>query len=171
LRRSRRRALALAATDPLTGLANRRRAERWLAAAGPAACLVVDLDGFKAVNDAFGHPAGDAVLRSVAETLAGAIRSGDRLARLGGDEFLVLLPGTDPAGALVVAERIRARLAGLAVDLPGPDGGPPRRAAVRASVGAAARRPDEPAARLLARADAALLRAKAAGRDRTEADS
>jgi len=179
LGRARRRAVALARTDHLTGLANRRQGERWLTAltaeaartGRPLACLMVDLDRFKAVNDTHGHPAGDLVLRAAGEALGGAVRGGDRVARHGGEEFLVLLPDTGLDGAWAVAARLRGRLAGRAVELADPaGGGGPVRVAVTASVGLAGLRPGETAGRLLARADAALARAKAAGRDRAEAD-
>lgn len=178
LGRSRRRALVQAATDPLTGLGNRRQAGRWLAAAVRASarrgealsCLLIDLDRFKAVNDEFGHPAGDAALRAAARTLARAVRSGDRVARFGGDEFLVLLPRTDRAGALAAAGRLRSNLAERPVVVRGSGGTGSHRIALRASVGLARHRPGETASRLVARADAALLRAKAAGGDRVEAD-
>ena len=102
---------ALAAeTDALTGVANRRGfdrvAEEIRGAGTPVAVLLVDMDKFKQINDARGHAAGDAALRSVAAALHAELRSGDLLARLGGDEFGVLLPGTDPADAARIAGRM-----------------------------------------------------------------
>ncbi|HEX2073672.1 MAG TPA: bifunctional diguanylate cyclase/phosphodiesterase [Geodermatophilus sp.] len=106
-----------ARTDELTGLANRRalleRAQRIVASASrsrPAALLLLDLDGFKEVNDSLGHAAGDHLLRQVGPRLRSALRSDDVLARLGGDEFAVLLPATDGDAARALAERLRALL-------------------------------------------------------------
>ncbi|WP_158886764.1 GGDEF domain-containing protein [Amycolatopsis anabasis] len=81
----------------------------------PVALLIVDLDGFKQINDEFGHPAGDAVLRSAAEVLRAATRDTDLVGRYGGDEFLVLLPSATSSGALEVARRIRAGFAAMKV--------------------------------------------------------
>ncbi len=93
--------------DALTGIASRRAFDESLATAcrGPFALLMLDLDGFKAVNDRYGHAAGDELRRQVAARLASTVRSGDTLARLGGDEFAVIMPGADAAAAEVVAER------------------------------------------------------------------
>ncbi len=121
----------LAWTEPLTGLLNRRRVAEVLeevlwearAGGGAAAVVLLDLDGFKAVNDSFGHAAGDDVLREVTRRLRGRLRRGDHLARLGGDEFLVVLPGLDAAAATEQARQVAADLvAAAAVQVPGRDG-------------------------------------------------
>lgn len=93
--------------DALTGIANRRAFDEILSATcgGPFALLMLDLDGFKAVNDRLGHAAGDDLLRQVAERLSSVVRSDDTLARLGGDEFAVIIPGADVATAQAVAEQ------------------------------------------------------------------
>jgi diguanylate cyclase (GGDEF)-like protein/PAS domain S-box-containing protein len=97
--------------DPLTGLPNRRRMQDALSSSlrrDPVAVLFVDLDGFKPVNDQYGHEAGDELLRQVAERLSGCIRAGDVLARVGGDEFVVLMPGSlAPNDVEAMANRVR----------------------------------------------------------------
>ncbi len=155
--------------DPLTGLPNRvlalDRAEQMLARARrnnlPVAALYLDVDGFKQINDTFGHPAGDELLRIVAERLEGVIRDGDTAARLGGDEFVVLVEGsTLDAGPELVAERLLEALR-KPYDLQ--DTG--RHLTLSASVGLASGL-HEDADELLRKADIALYEAKAAGRDR-----
>ncbi len=119
LRRERRELLTAAFTDPLTGLENRRslfsRAEyeivRHLRERRSFALVMIDLDGFKTLNDRFGHDAGDELLCDVAESLVRALRAQDTVARLGGDEFCVLAPGTDPAGTSQLAARISRAVA------------------------------------------------------------
>jgi len=124
-RRTRSAVLRMSLTDPLTGLYNRgqlntmleqeiqrtRRSDRTFS------LLMVDLDGLKGVNDQLGHHRGDQVLRSLGGIIQRSIRTVDTAARYGGDEFLVLLPETDPGGALVVAEKIRAGAEALSVTL------------------------------------------------------
>jgi diguanylate cyclase (GGDEF)-like protein/PAS domain S-box-containing protein len=138
----------LAEHDPLTGLRNRRALERELAMqvsrcqryGEQAALLVLDLDGFKQVNDTYGHRSGDELLKIIAAELARRLRGTDLVARLGGDEFAVLLPGTDGAAAHKVAANIRDTVAACSVELDG------RRLAVAASVGVAAIDRDSPGA-------------------------
>jgi diguanylate cyclase (GGDEF)-like protein len=162
--------------DALTGLYNRRyfwrRLDDEVAFARrhgrPLALLVGDLDRFKGVNDAHGHAAGDEVLRAVAAALMEVRRRGDTVARIGGEEFAVILPETDAAEAVRVAERMRQAVAALSFQ---PDLLEARPFAVTISVGAAAAPPTASlgAAALLAAADAAMYRAKQAGRNRVEA--
>ena len=101
----------MAELDPLTGVANRRgfdlALERAAATGGPYALILIDLDDFKRVNDEQGHPAGDAVLQSVAIAAAGVARQNDCLARIGGDEFALIAPGAGPAGALRLLRDLR----------------------------------------------------------------
>jgi diguanylate cyclase (GGDEF)-like protein len=152
----------LAATDPLTGIPNRRAyLERVADAVSAAAwghqtavCLV-DLDGFKAVNDAGGHAAGDAMLRAVGSALGGAVRETDTVARLGGDEFAVLADTSVAFSGEMLAERLRQ-----AVESVG------SRAGVTASVGVAEVQPGDDVEDLMHRADAAMYRSKTAGGDR-----
>jgi diguanylate cyclase (GGDEF)-like protein len=172
LRAANRELEAISRRDALSGLANRRafdealdlewrRAER---TRSPLALVLTDIDHFKAYNDALGHPAGDAGIRRVARALAGvACRAGDLVARYGGEEFAVLLPGLDAARAVELAEAMRAAIDALALAHPA---APKRR--VTASFGVAACVPsaERSALQLVAAADAALYRAKAAGRDR-----
>src|SRR5579864_5780547 len=170
LERARSIAESLALTDPLTGLANRRQADLWLQA-GDAhqdqdepslALLMVDIDHLKAVNDTLGHSAGDRVLRAAADSLRQALRACDQIARYGGDEFLNLLHNTDLPGAVAVAERLRRGLARQVVA--------PLEQGVAASFGTAVRQPGERCESLRDRADAALLSAKSAGRNRVGSD-
>jgi diguanylate cyclase (GGDEF)-like protein len=181
LARSRERALAMvrektgqlrhqALHDALTGLPNRvlalDRGEQMLYRARrrnlPVAALYVDVDGFKQVNDRFGHAAGDELLRTVAARLASVVREGDTAARLGGDEFVVLVEGsTLDAGPELVAERLLEVL-GQPYELSNTTGG---QLAVTASVGIAFGL-RESADELLRDADIALYEAKAAGKNR-----
>jgi diguanylate cyclase (GGDEF)-like protein len=162
---ARRRALL----DPLTHLWNRaglaehlaREIPRSVSLARPLSLAMADLDRFKAVNDTHGHVVGDLVLEAVAERLRIAARPEDIVARYGGEEFAVLLAGCAEPDALVVAERLRQRIAGEPFR--------PRTGvalALSISVGVATHRPGEGAEELIARADAALYEAKRAGRDR-----
>jgi hemerythrin len=113
----------LANTDILTGLPNRRYAlqrlaREWDAALRddrPIACMMIDADGFKIINDTHGHDAGDVVLRTLAKQLQHSVRTDDIVCRLGGDEFLVICPGTPLGGAMKLAETIRSEVASLCV--------------------------------------------------------
>jgi two-component system cell cycle response regulator len=129
-----------------------------------------DLDHFKWVNDTFGHPAGDAVLQAIGRCLSDTLGTSGIASRIGGEEFLILLPGCARAEASALARRLRLAVARTCVPYPGaPDG-----LQVTMSIGLATldcpaarqfRTPEEDASRLLTRADQALYRAKAAGRD------
>ena len=147
----------IASRDPLTGLANRRSVEQGVAQAiaraerglGTPSVVVVDLDGFKTVNDSEGHAAGDDVLRSVADRLTRTARTVDTVGRLGGDEFVVLLESTGGPGAVAALGRLRACLeGGWATVTAAP--------ALGASLGMATYRPGDGVASLLARADAEM---------------
>ena len=163
---------ALAVTDPLTNLPNHRALVAALDAAAararrtgePCALLFLDIDHFKSVNDTYGHPVGDAVLREFAGCVRTSLREEDTLGRWGGEEFLALLPGTELAEALQVAERVRAAVTGCLASA-----GLPLHAKdlhITCSVGASAC-PPEAAARdaLIEAADRALYAAKRLGRN------
>jgi two-component system cell cycle response regulator len=164
----------LATTDPLTQVLNRRalverlarEMERAVRADRSVALLMIDLDHFKRVNDTHGHLVGDDALRDVARLLLGEARGSDAVARYGGEEFLVVLPDTDDEGAVAFAERVRERVERH--EFRGRDDAAMQ---MTASIGVAT----FPSARietgedLLARADAALYRAKADGRNRVRA--
>lgn len=155
--------------DALTGLANRRAADRALDEAletrDRALAVCIDIDRFKGVNDAYGHAAGDRVLSAVGKAIASRTRSGDLAARYGGEEFLVVVP----EASLDVAARIGERYCQAVRSLQQFEGGPPR---VTVSVGIAGAEGLGAAhrGRLLARADAALYVAKNSGRDRVVVD-
>lgn len=152
--------------DPLTGIANRRAFEETLEAEisrarrfqHALAVVILDLDHFKRTNDAYGHGAGDLLLREVGRLLTATARQGDTVARLGGEEFVAILPETDLDGALHLAERLRVEIEASRI------------ATMRstASFGVAALMDEDTAATLVAAADEALYRAKENGRNRTE---
>lgn len=109
----------IALTDVLTGLPNRRHAlqvfqDLW-DSCDSLSCMMIDADGFKQINDTYGHDAGDEVLRQLSRTLKGAVRNDDVTARLGGDEFLILCPDTDLNGALLAAENMRQEVDAMRV--------------------------------------------------------
>jgi diguanylate cyclase (GGDEF)-like protein len=162
----------LATLDPLTGVINRREFERLAQAvlararrSGlPTALVVIDLDHFKKINDAWGHPAGDAVLGQTAAHLLGHLRRTDVLARYGGEEFLLLLPDSNLADALGVAEKLRASLHALEIPWEG------QTLRVSASFGVTTTGAGaEELGPLYERADQALYQAKQGGRNRVQA--
>jgi diguanylate cyclase (GGDEF)-like protein len=164
-----RRVASQAATDGLTGIANRRsfddelavewrRAER---VGDSLALVLVDLDDFKTINDELGHQAGDTVLRRVATILDSGARQVDLAARYGGEEFAVLAPETDLLGATKLAQRLRGDLEAATIELP--DGGELK---VTASIGVAVKGGLDRAEKLVAAADEALYEAKRGGKNR-----
>jgi len=165
--RSESRLALVAQIDPLTGLANRRRLLDRLdhAFAGhqrgdDVSVLFIDLDGLKHVNDSLGHDIGDAVLIRVAKQLASTARAKDTVARIGGDEFVIVCEGTTPEQAEVLAQRILNLVKATTPDVV------EEPVAITASVGIAAATTAVDGADLLKQADAAMYRAKLAGRDR-----
>jgi diguanylate cyclase (GGDEF)-like protein len=164
-----RRLASQAATDALTGLANRRSFDEELAlewrraerVETPLALILADIDDFKRINDTYGHQVGDQVLAKVGELLSERLRQIDFAARYGGEEFAVLAPETDLEGARTLAQRLRKDLAKLRIELP--DGGD---LGVTASFGVAAKGELRRAEELIASADHALYEAKRRGKNR-----
>ena len=165
----------LAERDELTGLPNRRRVMEALAAERERharsgigfAVAMLDIDHFKRINDRYGHPVGDAVLKAVGQLLTGTLRGPDVVGRVGGEEFLLVLPGATVAEAAgQAAERVRAAIAAHDWGATAPE------LAVTASIGVAVALPGEPLERLIDRADRGLYRAKSGGRNQVarEAD-
>lgn len=155
---------SLAERDVLVGLYNRRAAEQRLSglmahADAPLAVLLFDVDRFKQVNDQFGHAAGDAVLIEIGRRCSVLLRDADVFARWGGEEFLVVMPGADAADGERLAQRLRTAIRAGPISPVGD---------VSASFGVSVRWTDDTLAQLLQRADEALYRAKANGRDRVE---
>jgi diguanylate cyclase (GGDEF)-like protein len=158
----------LTLSDPLTGIPNRRYFEsRWeqeqersMRTHLPVALVIADIDHFKLINDKYGHPAGDRVLRCVASALRTRTRSVDLVARIGGEEFAFVLPNTDDDGARIFSESIRQMVS--EIDFDGLD------IACTISVGFASS-PGAPVSDLMVGADRALYQAKTSGRNRVEA--
>jgi diguanylate cyclase (GGDEF)-like protein len=157
----------LAQTDPLTGVANRGHIEHFLADEVERARRfnrslsvgMLDVDHFKRINDGFGHPFGDRVIREVARILAETVRQVDKVGRYGGEEFLLVLPDTDMEGARILAERVRSLIEAAGFDPEGYRG--------TVSIGVAAWQPDTPSwEALVSQADQALYEAKETGRNR-----
>jgi diguanylate cyclase (GGDEF)-like protein len=161
-------ARAAARIDPLTGLLNRgamlerldEEIERARRTSTTLACLLIDLDDFKQVNDQHGHATGDALLRHVSGVLRGEFRLTDQVARYGGDEFVVILPQAAGPRAEIAARRALKALRGVHLLVEG------RYDPVRASIGLAAWAEGESASDVLAKADVALLASKRQGKDR-----
>jgi diguanylate cyclase (GGDEF)-like protein len=163
-----RRLQEAALTDVLTGLPNRRFAierlqQEWQTGSRskrPMACMVIDVDQFKSINDSYGHDVGDLVLQETAQSIKRGLRAQDVVCRTGGDEFLVICPETDTAAALVCAERVRKSVAEMRVltgdvELQG-----------SVSIGVAARSAaTADIDRLIKRADEGVYRAKELGRN------
>jgi diguanylate cyclase (GGDEF)-like protein len=154
----------LAATDPLTGLSNRRGCEKRIAGEisraererKPLSCIMLDIDRFKQVNDTLGHQAGDQVLKELSTMLRQSVRAYDIVARWGGEEFLLILPGADLEAARLLAERIRVGVQKLPTSGPG---------SVTISAGAAEFDADYDFEATLRTADRRMYEAKAAGRN------
>lgn len=169
--------LRQALLDPVTGIHNRRYGMTKLIAlvqlqgegGGPLSVIIADLDRFKSVNDRFGHTAGDHVLVHVARRLSANLRDGDVLARFGGEEFLIALPNTGLDEANIIAERLRRVLSEEAVLLPNDEAvcvtASFGLAVLSAPVTASRNEAEQIALAVIGEADAALLSAKAAGRD------
>ena len=163
----------LAETDPLSGLLNRRGFALLADEAfglhrrhgHSLAVLLLDIDFFKAVNDTYGHAAGDVVIQAIGTALNGTLRATDKIARFGGEEFIVLIHEVDETGIITVAQNLRRAVEALAI--PYQD----RTLSVTVSVGGALAGPDDRDIQdVIERADDALYKAKAAGRNRVTID-
>jgi len=160
-----------ALTDPLTGLLNRRGLQREFARlfeAAPAdfercGVLIADIDHFKRINDNYGHAFGDQVIRAAGQATSQIVKGRDLIARWGGEEFLILLPETPRAGAMTLAELVRAAFAKVRIRRAGSEEYLEK---LTLSLGVAMPLPGESLDKAIARADAALYKAKYAGRNR-----
>lgn len=165
LAEERRQLIIRAATDALTGIANRAGIDELLGRElhrtdrhdVPLSVIMFDIDHFKVINDTYGHPAGDAVLVALTRLVANHVRAHDTLGRYGGEEFLVVAPQTDPDEGRRLAERLRAAIEDQLF---------PAAGRVTCSFGVATRRPGDKQQTLVARADEALYAAKETGRNR-----
>ncbi len=157
----------LSLTDPLTGIANRRKIESVLSAeidrthrtGNPLSVIMIDIDNFKEFNDIYGHGTGDKILKKFAVTMILALRSIDIAGRIGGEEFLIICPETDMTGAFLVAEKLRVEVESMKIDSLGQ---------ITASFGCAELYPGEKLDSLISRSDQALYRAKEHGRNTVE---
>ncbi|MDO8287942.1 MAG: PleD family two-component system response regulator [Parvibaculum sp.] len=175
LREKFQQGLELAITDGLTGLYNRRYMESHLGAmvdeglqnGKPVSLLIFDIDHFKSVNDTHGHAAGDTVLKEFAQRISQNVRGVDLACRLGGEEFVVVMPDTDMSFAMMVAERLRQRVAEYPFKI---EGGNELNVTVSIGIGIVEAQGDT-VEKVLERADAALYRAKRDGRNRVVAEA
>ena len=168
INRYQRRLEEMATTDKLTGLANRQACELFADQAvklarrnqEPLSAILIDIDHFKQVNDRYGHLAGDAVIKHLAETIQGCLRESDFLCRWGGEEYLLLMKGCDLNRAQIIAEHIRTTVKETPIDHAG------QSIPITVSLGVAEHRDEESNTLMFGRADQALYRAKESGRDR-----
>lgn len=170
-----------AATDPLTGLANRGAFDRALAEGmvssrrlqRPFTLVIVDIDHFKKVNDTHGHPVGDVVIKAVADRLRSELRDQDTAARYGGEEFALLLEGAPEGISFTLADRIRQRIASTPVPIPPEESadGEPFEVTITLSAGLSMFRETDSAESFIKRADQALYRAKHAGRNQVAVET
>lgn len=168
INRYQRRLEEMATTDKLTGLANRQACELFAEQAvklarrnqEPLSAILIDIDHFKQVNDRYGHLAGDAVIKHLAETIQGCLRESDFLCRWGGEEYLLLMKGCDLNRAQIIAEHIRTTVKETPIDHAG------QSIPITVSLGVAEHRDEESNTLMFGRADQALYRAKESGRDR-----
>ncbi|HEU0118662.1 MAG TPA: PleD family two-component system response regulator [Alphaproteobacteria bacterium] len=174
LRKNYEDSLALSLVDPLTGAFNRRYLEAHLpkmmarskSSFKPLSTLMIDIDHFKKVNDTYGHSVGDNVLRSVAGSIINSLRPSDLVVRMGGEEFAAIMPETNLPSALAIAERLRERIASLAIQN--------REETFNVTVsigGACIYEGNESVEEILKRADAALYQAKETGRNKVVGDN
>ena len=167
--------LQLAVIDPLTGLHNRRYLDSQLTAlvdgadrsGKPLSLMILDIDHFKSVNDTYGHQAGDEILKAFASRVRSVVRRADLTCRLGGEEFIIVMPDTDIGAAGRVGERVRETVG--SASFPIEDGG--RTIPITVSIGIAERNAGRDVETLMKRADRALYRSKALGRNRVCADA